>query len=62
LSDEPLVHHRGQRASVGTLLTLINGVLAGVVGVYVSAHSVLVTVVAGIMAIAVAAMVLIFPK
>jgi len=59
-SDRPPGSPR--RPSPGTVLTLVNGVLAGVGGVYVSAHSVLITVIAGIMAIAVAAMVLIFPR
>ena len=41
------------------LLTLVNGVLAGVGGVYVGTHSVLITVIATVVAIALAAMVLI---
>jgi hypothetical protein len=53
---------RPQRPGAGTVLTLVNGVLAGVGGVYVSAHSVLITVIAGIMAITVAAIVVIFPR
>ena len=40
-----------RRPGAGTLLTLVNGVLAGVGSVYVSTHSVLITVIAGIMAI-----------
>ena len=48
-----------QRPGAGTLLTLVNGVLAGVGGVYVSTHSVLITVLATGVAIALAAMVLI---
>lgn len=50
---------RRQRPGAGTLLTLVNGVLAGVGGVYVSTHSVLITVIATVVAIALAAMVLI---
>jgi len=48
-----------QRPGAGTLLTLVNGVLAGVGGVYVGTHSVLITVIATVVAIALAAMVLI---
>jgi hypothetical protein len=48
-----------QRPGAGALLTLVNGVLAGVGGVYVSTHSVLITVIATVVAIALAAMVLI---
>jgi hypothetical protein len=48
---------RGPRS--GTILTLVNGVLAGVGGVFVCTHSVLVTVIAAAVAVALAAMVLI---
>lgn len=51
-----------RRPSAGTLLTLVNGVLAGVGGVYVSTHSVLITILAVLVAIVLAAMVLIFCK
>ena len=44
------------------LLTLVNGVLAGVGSVYVGTHSVLITVIAGVAAIVLAAMALIFPR
>jgi len=46
-----------RRPGAGTLLTLVNGVLAGVGSVYVSTHSVLITVIAGIMAILLTAIV-----
>jgi hypothetical protein len=49
-----------QRPGAGTLLTFVNGVLTGVGGVYIGMHSVPITVVAGIMAIMLAAMVPIF--
>ena len=51
-----------RRPSAGTLLTLVNGVLAGVGGIYVSTHSVLITVIAVVMAIVLAVMVLIFQR
>lgn len=50
------------RPSAGTLLTLVNGVLAGVGGVYVSTHSVLITIIAVGVAIALATLVLFFTK
>ncbi len=58
---EPYPQQR-RRPSAGTLLTLVNGVLAGVGGVYVSTHSVLITILAVLVAIVLAAMVLIFYK
>jgi hypothetical protein len=48
-----------RRPGAGALLTLVNGVLAGVGGVYISTHSVMITVIAAAVAIALAAMVLI---
>ena len=42
--------------------TLVNGVLAGVGGVYATTHSVLITIIAGVMTIALAAMMLIFQR
>ena len=51
-----------RRPGAGALLTLVNGVLAGVGSVYVGTHSVLITVIAGITAILLVAMVLIFPQ
>jgi hypothetical protein len=51
-----------RRPSAGTLLTLVNGVLAGVGGVYVSTHSVLITIIAVLVAIALTVIVLIFYK
>ena len=56
----PLLQRR--RPSAGTLLTLVNGVLAGVGGVYVSTRSVLITIIAVLVAIVLAAMVRIFYK
>ena len=50
-----------RRPGAGTLLTLVNGVLAGVGSVYVGTHSVLITVIAGVTAIVLAAMVM-FPR
>ena len=51
-----------QRPGPGTILTLVNGVLAGVASVFVGTHSVLITIVAAAMAIALAVMVLVFHK
>ena len=51
-----------RRPGAGTLLTIVNGVLAGVGSVYVGTHSVLITVIAGITAILLVAIVLIFPQ
>jgi hypothetical protein len=51
----------GKRPGGGTILTLASGVLAGV-GVYVSTHSVLITLVAASAAIVLAAMVLFPPR
>jgi hypothetical protein len=51
-----------RRPSAGALLTLVNGVLAGVGGVYVSTHSVLITIIAVLVAIALTVMVLIFSE
>ena len=51
-----------RRPGAGALLTLVNGVLAGVGGVYVSTHSVLITVIAAAMAIALAVIVLVLPR
>jgi hypothetical protein len=48
-----------RRASAGAILTLVNGILAGVASVFVGTHSVLVTVIAAAVAVALAAMLLI---
>jgi hypothetical protein len=50
-----------RRLGAGTLLTLVNGVLAGVGSVYIGTHSVLITVIAGVTAILLAAIVM-FPR
>jgi hypothetical protein len=49
-----------RRPGSGALLTLVNGVLAGVGGVYAGTHSVMITVIAAVAAMTLAAMVLIF--
>jgi hypothetical protein len=46
----------------GTLLTLVNGVLAGVGGVYISTHSVLITIIAVLVVIALTIIVPVFDK
>ena len=51
-----------RRLGAGALLTLVNGVLAGVGSVYVGTHSTLITVIAGAMAIVLAVMVLVFQR
>jgi hypothetical protein len=51
-----------QRPGAGTILTLTNGVLAGVASVFVGTRSVLITVIAAAMAAAIAAMVLILHR
>ena len=51
-----------RRPGAGTLLTLVNGVLAGVGGVYVSTHSVLITIIAVLVALALTVIVLVFDK
>lgn len=50
---------RERRPGAGTVLTLVNGVLAGVGGVYVSTRSVLVTVIAAAAAMVLAIMLMI---
>jgi hypothetical protein len=57
VSSPPLL-----RPGAGTILTLINGVLAGVGEVFVGTHSVLITITAVVMAIILAAMVLILHR
>lgn len=51
-----------RRPGAGSLLTLVNGVLAGVGGVYVGTHSALITVIAAGTAIILAAMTLIWHR
>lgn len=46
----------------GTVLTLVNGVLAGVGGVYVSTHSALITIIAVLVSTALTIIVLVFDK
>lgn len=45
-----------RQPGAGAVLTLVNGALAGVGGVYVSTHSVLITVIAAVVAIVLAMM------
>jgi hypothetical protein len=49
-------------SSAGSILTLVNGVLAGVGGVFVGTRSVPVTIIAAVMAVAISALVLIFRR
>jgi hypothetical protein len=46
----------------GALLALVNGGLAGVGSVYIGTHSVLITIIAGVMAIVLALIVLAFRR
>jgi hypothetical protein len=48
-----------RRPGAATVITAVNGTLAGVGGVYASTHSVVITVIAAVAAIALAAIVLI---
>lgn len=61
-----LVPHPGapspQRPAAGALFTLVNGVLAGIAATYATTHSVMITVIAGITAIVLALLVLIFSR
>lgn len=57
-SQSPTGSNPPPRPSAGTILTLVNGALAGVGGVFVGTHSVVITIIAAIVAIALAAMVL----
>jgi hypothetical protein len=41
---------------------VVNGVLAGIGSIYASTHSILITIIAGVMAVALAAAVLIFQR
>jgi phage shock protein PspC (stress-responsive transcriptional regulator) len=60
--QQPVIPPRPQRPSAGTILTLVNGVLAGVGGVYVGTNSVLVTVIAAVMASVIAALMLVLHR
>lgn len=51
-----------QRPGAGTLLTVVNGVPASVASVFVGTHSVLITVIAAIVAVALAATVLLLHR
>ena len=51
-----------RRPGAGTVLTLVNGVLAGIAATYATTHSVMITIIAGITAIVLALVVLIFPR
>jgi uncharacterized membrane-anchored protein YitT (DUF2179 family) len=58
VSQPPAGSDPPPRPSAGTILTLVNGVLAGVGGVFVGTHSVLITIIAAVVATVLAAMVL----
>ena len=58
VSEPPAGSDPPRRPSAGTILTLVNGVLASVGGVFVGTHSVLITIIAAVAAITLAAMVL----
>ena len=45
-----------RRHDTGGLLNLLNGALAGVGGVYLATHSVVVTIIAGVVAVVLAAL------
>lgn len=51
-----------QRPGAGMVLIIVNGVLAGVGGEYASTRSVWITVMAGVMAMVITAMVLVFQR
>lgn len=51
-----------RRPGAGAVLTLVNGALAGVGGVYAGTHSVLVTVIAAAVAVVLAGLVLAFQR
>jgi hypothetical protein len=51
-----------RRPGPGAIVTVVNGVLAGIGGVYASTHSILITIVAGVMAIVLAVAILIFQR
>ena len=57
-TGSPQPPHR--RPGAGALLTLVNGVLAGIGGVYVSTQSIMITIIASVVAMVLAAMVLTF--
>ncbi len=51
-----------RRPGAETILTLFNGALAGVGGVFVGTHSAVITIIATVMAVALTAMVLVFHR
>lgn len=51
-----------RRPGAGTVLALVNGVLAGIGGTYATTHPTMITVIAGSMAIVLALVVLIFHR
>jgi hypothetical protein len=57
--DPPAGPPSPRRPGSGAILTLVNGVLAGVGSVFVGTHSVLVTIIAAVVAIALTVMILI---
>ena len=60
-TDVP-VSSRRPRPAAGILLTVVNGVLAGIGSVYASTHSTLITIIAGVMAVALATAILILQR
>jgi hypothetical protein len=62
--DRKTTSSRSRRDRIGTggLVAVVNGGLAGVGGVYASTHSIVVTIVAGLLAIVLALMVLVFDR
>ena len=61
-SSTPASSPPPRRPGAGAVLTLVNGALAGVGGVYAGAHSVLVTVIAAVAAVVLAVLVLAFQR
>ena len=61
-SSTPASSPPPRRPGAGAVLTLVNGALAGVGGVYAGTHSVLVTVIAAVAAVVLAVLVLAFQR
>lgn len=58
IPEPPASPQPPRRSGSETILTLVSGVLAGVGGVFAGTHSVLITIIAAVAAVALAAMVL----